>query len=73
MSFLKNIRAIPQLNTSLDMYVENFYQDDITISSLADISHLLKFHFIRVFKNIYGKNPTYKFNMRTIIIFLKTT
>lgn len=45
---------------------ENFYQDDITISRLAELSYLSKFHFIRVFKNIYGKTP-YDYLMETRI------
>lgn len=36
---------------------ENFHQDNITIERLAKLSHLSKFHFIRVFKNVYGKTP----------------
>lgn len=43
---------------------ENFHQDDITISRLAELSHLSKFHFIRVFKNVYGKTP-YDYLMET--------
>lgn len=43
---------------------ENFYQDDITISRLAELSYLSKFHFIRVFKNVYGKTP-YDYLMET--------
>lgn len=43
---------------------ENFYQEDISISRLAKLSHLSKFHFIRVFKNVYGKTP-YDYLMET--------
>ena len=43
---------------------KNFYQDDINISSLAELSHLSTFHFIRVFKLIYGKTP-YDYLMET--------
>jgi len=43
---------------------KNFSRDDITISCLAEICHLSKFHFIRVFKNVYGKTP-YDYLMET--------
>lgn len=35
----------------------HFHQDNITIAYLAELSHLSPFHFIRVFKAIYGKPP----------------
>lgn len=37
--------------------LKNFHQDDISITRLAQVSHLSAFHFIRVFKNVYGKTP----------------
>lgn len=35
----------------------NFHRDDITIHTLAEKSHLSRFHFIRVFKEVVGKSP----------------
>jgi AraC-like DNA-binding protein len=46
-----------KLEKSLKWLKKNFYRDDITISFLAELSCLSKFHFIRTFRNIYGKTP----------------
>jgi len=35
----------------------NFHRDDITIRTLAEMSHLSRFHFIRVFNEVLGKSP----------------
>lgn len=35
----------------------NFHRDDITIHTLAEMSHLSRFHFIRVFNEVIGKSP----------------
>lgn len=36
---------------------KNYGLENITLNYLASLSHLSKFHFIRVFKNLYGKTP----------------
>ncbi len=37
--------------------IKNFHQDNISIAFLAELSHLSKFHFIRIFKTMYAKTP----------------
>lgn len=54
-----NIQSIKdiKLEKSVNWLRQNFYQDDINLTYLAKLSHLSKFHFIRIFKNIYGRTP----------------
>ena len=39
------------------LFIDNNYADDIDLDNIADEAYFSKFHFIRLFKNIYGKTP----------------
>lgn len=39
------------------LFIDTHYADKIAIDNLADEAHFSKFHFIRLFKSIYGKTP----------------
>jgi AraC-like DNA-binding protein len=39
------------------LFIDNNYADNIDLSNIADEAYFSKFHFIRLFKNIYGKTP----------------
>lgn len=39
------------------LFIDNHYADKIELDSIADQAHFSKFHFIRLFKSIYGKTP----------------
>jgi len=39
------------------LYIDDHYGDSIDLNNIADESYFSKFHFIRAFKNTYGKTP----------------
>jgi AraC-like DNA-binding protein len=39
------------------LFIDKHYAEAIDISNIADEAHFSKFHFIRLFKSIYGKTP----------------
>jgi AraC-like DNA-binding protein len=39
------------------LFIDNHYAENIDLNNIADEAHFSKFHFIRLFKNIYGKTP----------------
>ena len=39
------------------LFIDNHYGKDIDLNNIADEAYFSKFHFIRTFKNIYGKTP----------------
>jgi AraC-like DNA-binding protein len=39
------------------LFIDNNYAEDIDLDNIADQAHFSKFHFIRLFKSIYGKTP----------------
>lgn len=39
------------------MFIDQYYYDPIDLDTLAEEACFSKFHFIRLFKNIYGKTP----------------
>ncbi len=40
------------------LFIDNRFGDDIDLNNIADEAYLSKFHFIRLFKIIYGKNTS---------------
>jgi AraC-like DNA-binding protein len=39
------------------LYIDSHYTEDLVLSAIADEAHFSKFHFIRLFKKIFGKTP----------------
>ena len=39
------------------LYIDNHYAENIDLENIADQAHFSKFHFIRLFKSIYGRTP----------------
>src|SRR4051812_16543227 len=39
------------------LFIDNHYAEKIDLNNIADEAHFSKFHFIRLFKSIYGKTP----------------
>lgn len=39
------------------LFIDNNFYDKIDLNNISDESHFSKFHFIRLFKEIYGKTP----------------
>ncbi|MEX6686815.1 AraC family transcriptional regulator [Danxiaibacter flavus] len=39
------------------LFIDNNYADTIELDNIADEAYFSKFHFIRLFKRIYGKTP----------------
>jgi AraC-like DNA-binding protein len=39
------------------LFIDNHYSNNIDLDNIADEAYFSKFHFIRLFKNIYGKTP----------------
>jgi AraC-like DNA-binding protein len=39
------------------LFIDNNYADNIDLDNISDEAYFSKFHFIRLFKNIYGKTP----------------
>src|SRR6187431_2032566 len=39
------------------LFIDNNYAEKIDLNNIADEAYFSKFHFIRLFKSIYGKTP----------------
>ncbi|CAD5278922.1 MULTISPECIES: helix-turn-helix transcriptional regulator [unclassified Imperialibacter] len=39
------------------LFIDNNYHEPINVDNIADEAYFSKFHFIRLFKNVYGKTP----------------
>lgn len=39
------------------LFIDNNYSDNIDLDNISDEAYFSKFHFIRLFKNTYGKTP----------------
>ncbi len=39
------------------LFIDEHYANNIDLDNIADQAHFSKFHFIRLFKSIYGKTP----------------
>ena len=39
------------------LFIDDHYSEDIDLDNISDEAYFSKFHFIRLFKNIYGKTP----------------
>ena len=39
------------------IFIDNHYREKIELSNIADSAYFSKFHFIRLFKIVYGKTP----------------
>lgn len=39
------------------LFIDKNYHDTIDLNDIADEAYFSKYHFIRLFKNIYGKTP----------------
>ena len=39
------------------LFIDSHYADPIDLNNIADEAYFSKFHFIRLFKQIYGKTP----------------
>jgi AraC-like DNA-binding protein len=39
------------------LFIDNHYTDNIDLNNISDQAHFSKFHFIRLFKSIYGRTP----------------
>lgn len=39
------------------LFIDNNYSDKIDLENISDEAYFSKFHFIRLFKKIYGKTP----------------
>jgi AraC-like DNA-binding protein len=39
------------------LFIDNHFADSIDLENIADEAYFSKFHFIRLFKKIYGKTP----------------
>jgi AraC-like DNA-binding protein len=39
------------------IYIDKFYSKKIDLNNISDEAYFSKFHFIRLFKSIYGKTP----------------
>ena len=39
------------------LFIDNYYADNIDLNNISGQAHFSKFHFIRLFKSIYGKTP----------------
>ncbi len=47
-------------------YIDNNYQDNITLDSLASMAHLNKYYFTHIFTETYGSSPINYLNERRI-------
>ncbi|NKQ94654.1 helix-turn-helix transcriptional regulator, partial len=41
------------------LFIDNHFADNIDLDNISDQAHFSKFHFIRLFKSIYGKTPNH--------------
>lgn len=39
------------------LYIDKCFSEKIDLSDISDEAHFSKFHFIRLFKSVYGKTP----------------
>jgi len=39
------------------LFIDNHYTENIDLTNIAHEAHFSKFHFVRLFKSIYGKTP----------------
>jgi len=39
------------------LFIDNHYADKIDVDNIADEAYCSKFHFIRLFKKVYGRTP----------------
>jgi len=39
------------------LFIDDHYSDNIDLNNISDQAHFSKFHFIRLFKSIYGSTP----------------
>lgn len=39
------------------LFIDKYYSEKIDLDNISDEAHFSKFHFIRLFKSIYGKTP----------------
>jgi AraC-like DNA-binding protein len=39
------------------LFIDKFYSEKIDLNNISDEAYFSKFHFIRLFKSIYGKTP----------------
>ncbi len=39
------------------LFIDTYYAEKIDLNNIADEAYFSKFHFIRLFKKIYGKSP----------------
>lgn len=39
------------------LFIDKFYSEKIDLNNIADEAYFSKYHFIRLFKSIYGKTP----------------
>lgn len=39
------------------LFIDNYYADNIDLDNISNQAHFSKFHFIRLFKSIYGSTP----------------
>jgi AraC-like DNA-binding protein len=39
------------------LFIDDHYSDNIDLNNIADEAYFSKFHFIKLFKTIYGKTP----------------
>jgi AraC-like DNA-binding protein len=39
------------------LFIDNHYKDNIDLDNISDEAYFSKFHFIRLFKKIYGRTP----------------
>ena len=56
------------------LFMDAHFSDNIDLDNIADEAHFSKFHFIRIFKNIYGNTPhqyLIRVRINNAIIFLQ--
>jgi methylphosphotriester-DNA--protein-cysteine methyltransferase len=41
------------------LFIDKYYADNINLNNISDQAHFSKFHFIRLFKSIYGLTPNH--------------
>jgi len=41
------------------LFIDNYYTDKIDLNNISNQAYFSKFHFIRLFKSIYGKTPNH--------------
>src|SRR5438552_3500394 len=39
------------------LFIDNHYTENIDLANISDEAYFSKFHFIRLFKKVYGKTP----------------